>query len=230
MTSHMHTPYGAPTNRLKGHPPRRYEIVINHGLAGRNTEILFPPRIATQATAQNFLAYSCTVTVLPCTVPRTLTFETVTNTVEYVCSKLSEQVSFAAAMTGKRKADTPQGVKPQRPQAGAPVDCTVCKKNKTTHASKVCLACAQAKKAAGAPTAAAAAPAAAAASPAADLNSSWVRVGGRRNLVPRLLAGAEAGRVPRACLRDLRCHERARQGTVGPFLQLCLYETRVVNS
>ena len=52
----------------------------------------------------------------------------------------------------------------------------------------------------------------------------------RRNLVPRLLAGAEAGRVPRACLRDLRCHERAPQGTVGPFLQLCLYETRVVNS
>ena len=52
----------------------------------------------------------------------------------------------------------------------------------------------------------------------------------RRNLVPRLLAGAEAGRAPRACLRDLRCHERARQGTVGPFLQLCLYETRVVNS
>jgi hypothetical protein len=52
----------------------------------------------------------------------------------------------------------------------------------------------------------------------------------RRNLVPRLLAGAEAGRAPRACLRDLRCHKRARQGTVGPFLQLCLYETRVVNS
>ena len=30
--------------------------------------------------------------------------------------------------------------------------------------------------------------------------------------------------------RMLRCHERARQGTVGPSLQLCLYETRVVNS
>ena len=44
--------------------------------------------------------------------------------------------------------------------------------------------------------------------------------------MPRLLAGAEAGQVPRACLRDLRCHERAPQGTVGPFLQLCLYETR----
>ena len=44
----------------------------------------------------------------------------------------------------------------------------------------------------------------------------------RRNLVPRLLAGAEAGQVPRACLRDLRCHELTRQGTV--------YETRVVNS
>ena len=52
----------------------------------------------------------------------------------------------------------------------------------------------------------------------------------KENLVPRLLAGAEAGRVPCACLRDLRCHERARQGTVGPSLQLCLYETRVVNS
>jgi hypothetical protein len=38
------------------------------------------------------------------------------------------------------------------------------------------------------------------------------------------------GRVARACLRDLRCHERTRQGTVGPSLQLCLYETRVVNS
>ena len=38
------------------------------------------------------------------------------------------------------------------------------------------------------------------------------------------------GRVARACLRDLRCRERTRQGTVGPSLQLCLYETRVVNS
>ena len=38
------------------------------------------------------------------------------------------------------------------------------------------------------------------------------------------------GQVARACLRDLRCHERTRQGTVGPSLQLCLYETRVVNS
>ena len=35
----------------------------------------------------------------------------------------------------------------------------------------------------------------------------WV---GEENLVPRLLAGAEAGRVPRACLRDLRCHEREK--------------------
>lgn len=89
--------------------------------------------------------------------------------VEYVCAKLSEQVSFAAAMTGKRKADTPQGGKPQKSSAGGPVACTVCKKNKTTHASKVCLACAQAKKATGAPAAAAAAPAAAAAAPAAGL-------------------------------------------------------------
>ena len=45
-------------------------------------------------------------------------------------------------------------------------------------------------------------------------NASWVRVGGRRNLVPRLLAGAEAGQVPRACLRDLRCHERTRHNYV----------------
>jgi len=43
MTSHKHTPYGASPNRLRGHPPRRYEIVIIHGLAGRNTEILFLP-------------------------------------------------------------------------------------------------------------------------------------------------------------------------------------------
>jgi len=86
--------------------------------------------------------------------------------VEYVCVKLSEQVSFAAAMTVKRKADAPQGGKPQKSSAGAPIACTVCKKNKTTHASKVCLACAQAKKATGAPAAAAAAPAAAAAAPA----------------------------------------------------------------
>jgi hypothetical protein len=87
--------------------------------------------------------------------------------VEYVCAKLSEQVSFAAAMTGKRKADAPQGGKPQKSSTGTPVTCTVCKKNKTIHASKVCLACAQAKKAASAPAAAAAAPAAAAAAPAA---------------------------------------------------------------
>jgi len=87
--------------------------------------------------------------------------------VEYVCAKLSEQVSFAAAMTGKFKADAPQGGKPQKSSTGTPVTCTVCKKNKTIHASKVCLACAQAKKAASAPAAAAAAPAAAAAAPAA---------------------------------------------------------------
>jgi hypothetical protein len=74
--------------------------------------------------------------------------------VEYVCANLSEQVSFAPAMTGKLKADTPQDCKPQKSSAGAPVTCTVCKKNKTTNSSKVCLACAQAKKAAGAPAAA----------------------------------------------------------------------------
>ena len=84
-----------------------------------------------------------------------------------MCAKLSEQVSFAAAMAGKRKADAPQGGRPQKSSAGAPIACTVCKKNKTTHPSKVCLSCAQAKKAAGAPAAAAAAPAAAAAAPAA---------------------------------------------------------------
>ena len=87
--------------------------------------------------------------------------------VEYVCAKLSEQVSFAAVMAGKRKADAPQGSRPQKSSAGGPIACTVCKKNKTTHSSKVCLACAQAKKAAGAPVAAAPAPAAAAAAPAA---------------------------------------------------------------
>ncbi len=86
--------------------------------------------------------------------------------VEYVCAKLSEQVSFASAMTGNRKADTPQGGKPQKSSTGAHVTCTVCKKNKTTHSSKVCLACAQQKKSAGEPAAAAAAPAAAAAAPA----------------------------------------------------------------
>ena len=86
--------------------------------------------------------------------------------VEYVCSKLSEQVSFAAAMTGKRKTDTPQGGKPQKSSTGTPVTCSVCKKNKTIHASKVCLVCAQAKKASGAPAATAAAPAAATAAQA----------------------------------------------------------------
>ena len=42
--------------------------------------------------------------------------------VEYVCAKLSEQVSFAAAMAGKRKADAPQGGRPQKSSAGAPHD------------------------------------------------------------------------------------------------------------
>jgi hypothetical protein len=87
--------------------------------------------------------------------------------VEYVCAKLSEQVSFAAAVTGKRKADAPQGGKPQKPSTGAPVTCTVCKKNKTIYVSKVCLACAQTKKAPSSPAAAAAAPDTAAAAPAA---------------------------------------------------------------
>jgi hypothetical protein len=38
------------------------------------------------------------------------------------------------------------------------------------------------------------------------------------------------GRVAVACLRDLRRHGPAPQGSVGPALQLCSYETRVVNS
>ena len=95
MTSHKHMPYGASTNRLRGHPPRRYEIVIIHGLVGRNTESRFPPRIATHATAQNLFAYSCTVTVLPCTVPRTLTFETVTNTSPRTVTVTSADVPLA---------------------------------------------------------------------------------------------------------------------------------------
>jgi hypothetical protein len=80
---------------------------------------------------------------------------------------MADAFEIANARARKRKADAPQGGKPQKSSAGAPIACTVCKKNKTTHASKVCLACAQAKKATGAPAAAAAAPAAAAAAPAA---------------------------------------------------------------
>ena len=105
MTNHMHTPYSASTNLLKGNPPRRYVIVIIHGLVGRNTEILFPPRIATHDTARNFFAYSCTVTVLPCTVPRTLTFETVTNTPPRTVTVTSADVPLAhrgpASATGR---------------------------------------------------------------------------------------------------------------------------------
>ena len=103
MTSHMHTPYGAPTNRLKGNPPRRYEIVSIHGRKEHRNP--FPPRIATHATARNFFAYSCTVTVLPCTVPRTLTFETVTNTPPRTVTVTSADVLLAhrgsASATGR---------------------------------------------------------------------------------------------------------------------------------
>ena len=89
---------------------------------------------------------------------------------EFVCTKVTEQVSFAAAFGGKRKADAPgaqQGTKAQKsPQMFM---CTVCEVRKTNHASKICLSCATAAKkapAAAAP-AAAVAPAAAAAAPAA---------------------------------------------------------------
>ena len=83
MTSHIRIPYVAPTSHLKDKPYRRYETVSIHGLAGKEHRNPFPPRIAIHDTARkNFFAYSCTVTVLPCTVPRTLTFETVTNRVD----------------------------------------------------------------------------------------------------------------------------------------------------
>jgi len=89
---------------------------------------------------------------------------------EYVCTKVTEQVSFAAAVGGKRKADAPgaqQGTKAQKsPQMFM---CTVCEVRKTNHASKICLSCATAAKkaAAAAAPAAAVAPAAAAAAPVA---------------------------------------------------------------
>ena len=89
---------------------------------------------------------------------------------EFVCTKVTEQVSFAAAFGGKRKADAPgaqQGTKAQKsPQM---FTCTVCEVRKTNHASKICLSCATAAKkapAAAAP-AAAVAPAAAAVAPVA---------------------------------------------------------------
>ena len=89
---------------------------------------------------------------------------------EFVCTKVTEQVSFAAAFGGKRKADAPgaqQGTKAQKsPQMFM---CTVCEVRKTNHASKICLSCATAAKkapAAAAP-AAAVAPAAAAVAPVA---------------------------------------------------------------
>ena len=78
MTSHMRTPYGAPTHHLKGNPFRRYETVIIR--LGGNTDTRFPRRTAF-TTQVSFLANSRTVTVIPCTVSRTLTFEPVTNSV-----------------------------------------------------------------------------------------------------------------------------------------------------
>jgi hypothetical protein len=89
MTSHMHTPYGAPTNRLKGNPHRRYETVSIHGPVGKEHSNQFPPRIAFMPPlgflANSCTANSCTVTVLSCTVPRTLMFEPVTNTCVFGC-------------------------------------------------------------------------------------------------------------------------------------------------
>jgi hypothetical protein len=88
---------------------------------------------------------------------------------EYVCTKVTEQVSFAAAFGGKRKADasgTQQGGKLQK--SAQMVTCTVCKVRKTQHASRTCLSCAtSAKKAAVGRAPAAAAPTAAAAPAAA---------------------------------------------------------------
>ena len=104
MTSHMHTPYGAPTNRLKGNPHRRYEIVSIHGLAGRNTAIRFLPE--SQLTPP--LGISSTIHVpsrfylVPC---RELTFETVTNTPPRTVSVTSADVPLAhrgpASATGR---------------------------------------------------------------------------------------------------------------------------------
>jgi hypothetical protein len=64
---------------------------------------------------------------------------------------VTEQVSFAAAFGGKRKADAPgvqQGTKAQK--SAQMITCTVCKVRKTNHASKICLSCATAAKKASA--------------------------------------------------------------------------------
>ncbi len=89
---------------------------------------------------------------------------------EYVCTKVTEQVSFAAAFGGKRKADASRAQQVTKAQKSPQmVTCTVCKARKTTHASKICLRCATSakKEPAAAAPAVAAAPAAAAAAPAA---------------------------------------------------------------
>ena len=105
MTSHIRIPYVAPTSHLKDKPYRRYETVSIHGLAGKEHRNPFPSRIAIHASARNFFAYSCTVTVLPCTVPRTLTFETVTNTPPRTVTVTSAYVPLAhrgpASATGR---------------------------------------------------------------------------------------------------------------------------------
>ena len=91
-------------------------------------------------------------------------------TLEYVCTKVTEQVSFASVFGGKRKADAPRAQQGTKAQKSAQMfTCTVCEVRKTNHASKICLICATAAKkapAAAAP-AAAVAPAAAAAAPVA---------------------------------------------------------------
>ena len=152
--------------------------------------------------------------------------------VEYVCAKLSEQVSFAAAMTGKRKADAPQGGKPQKSSTGRyPCHMHGVQEEQDDARfqglSRVCTGEESRERTGGSSGRSRRRSGSTCSGALIPHGCGWV---GERNLVPRLLAGAEAGRAPRACLRDLRCHERARQGTVGPSLQLCLYETRVVNS
>ena len=93
MTSHMRTPYGAPTHHLKGNPFRRYETVIIR--LGGNTDTRFPRRTAF-TTQVSFLANSRTVTVLPCIVQRTFTFEPVTNS---IISNLSQYLLVPLTQT-----------------------------------------------------------------------------------------------------------------------------------
>ena len=84
---------------------RRYETVSILGPVGVPSDTPFPPESRIHATAQNLFAYSRTVTVLPCTVPRTLTFEIVTNTPPRTVTVTSADVPLAhrgpASATGR---------------------------------------------------------------------------------------------------------------------------------